>query len=778
MECLYKKLMFLMALLCVLQQVSAEEGFIVEDIRVEGLERISEGTVFNYLPVQVGDTFDLNRSAEAIRALFKTGFFKDVSLSRFGNVLVVNVVERPAIASIDLKGNKDLKSEDLLKALKDIGLKEGQVFNRQTLDKVEQELRRQYFSRGKYGIKIDSKVTPLSRNRVAIEIDISEGTVAKIRQINIVGNEVFEEDKLLALFELGTSGLLSFYTKNDQYSKQKLSADLERLRSYYLDRGYINFTIESTQVSITPDKKEIYITINVKEGAVFTLDEVRLSGNLVVDPDELIPLVKTSPGDIFSRKSATETSKAITDRLGDEGYAFANVNMVPDINNDKRMVNLTFFVDPGKRVYVRRINIKGNTKTRDEVIRREIRQMEAAWASTEKIERSKARLERLGYFEEVNVETPAVPGTSDQIDVEYSVTERSAGSLSAGVGFSQTQGLIVNASVTQENALGTGKRINFTFNNSSVTTIYRIGYLNPYYTLDGISLGYDISYISTNGTQANVSRYATDEFLSGVNFGIPLNEFDSLRANLDFKRTRIKTFTNSPCEIISTLPDGTQNPFCGDTIGFVDENGDTFTSFPVAIGWSHDSRDTAIFATSGGIQSLQALATVPGLKLEYFKLSYRAQYFFPITSDLTFSLSGDLGYGDGYGNTNGLPFFENFYAGGPQSVRGFQANTLGPRDSNQTPFGGNTKVVGSAELYFPVPFAEDLKSVRLGGFLDAGNVFADVGNVSLGDLRYSAGLSAEWLSPFGALKVSVAQPFNQQSGDRIQRFQFSFGSGF
>ncbi len=772
----YKKKLVLILLLFFLRQAMAVESFIVEDIRVEGLQRISEGTVFNYLPVQVGERFDLNRSADAIRALFKTGFFKDIQLSRVGNVLIVTVSERPAIASIELKGNKDLKSEDLLNALKDIGLKEGQVFNRQTLDKVEQELQRQYFSRGKYGVKIQSSVTQLSRNRVAIEINISEGTVARIQQINIVGNQVFEEDELLKEFELSTSDLLSFYTKNDQYSKQKLSADLERLRSYYLDRGHINFTIESTQVSITPDKKEIYITVNIKEGPVFTLDEVRLAGNLVVDPDELIPLVQTNPGDIFSRKLATETSKAISERLGDDGYAFANVNMVPDIDAENRTVDLTFFVDPGKRVYVRRINIKGNTKTRDEVIRRELRQMESAWSSTAKIERSKTRLERLGYFEQVNVETPAVPGTSDQIDVEYSVEEKSAGNLSAGVGFSQTQGLIFNASVTQENVLGTGKRINFTFNNSNVTTIYRVGYLNPYFTLDGISLGYDVSYIATNGTQANVSRYATDEFRSGVNLGVPLNEFDRLSMNLDFRFTKINTFINTPCQIKSSFPDGTRNPFCGDTIGFVDQNGDSFTSFPISIGWSHDSRDKAIFATEGGIQSLQALATIPGLNLEYYKISYRLKYFFPISSDFTLALSGDLGYGDGYGRTNGLPFFENYFAGGVQSVRGFQDNTLGPRDSNRDPFGGNTKLVGSAELYFPIPFAGELKSVRLSGFVDAGNVFAN--SISLSGLRFSAGLAVEWLSPFGALKVSVAEPFGQETGDRIQRFQFSFGSGF
>ncbi len=765
-----------------IQIAVAADSFTVEDIRVRGLQRISAGTVFNYLPVQIGDSFDEARSAEAIRALFKTGFFKDVRLQREGNVLIVNVDERPAIASIELEGNKDLKTEDLLKGLKDIGLKEGKVFNRQTLDKVEQELRRQYFSHGKYGVKIKSEITPLSRNRVSILLKISEGAVARISQINIVGNKAFDQDELSELFELSTSNLLSFYTKDDQYSKQKLSADLERLRSFYLDRGYIKFNIESTQVSITPDKKEIYITVNVKEGSVFTLDEVRLAGDLIVNPEELIPLVQLGPGEIFSRNLATETSNSISERLGEEGYAFANVNMVPDIDEEQRTVKLTFFVDPGKRVYVRRITIKGNTKTRDEVIRREIRQMESAPASTSKIELSKTRLERLGYFEQVNVETPAVSGAPDEIDVEYTVEERSAGNLSAGVGFSQTQGLIFNASVTQENVLGSGKRVNFTFNNSDVSTIYRIGYLNPYFTLDGVSLGYDISYTATDAQAANVSRFATDEFVAGVNFGIPLNETDRLRLNVDFRRLKIKTFANTPCQIRSTLPSGAVNPFCnalgfvGSDAGFVDLNGDSFNIFPIALGWSHDSRDKAIFATSGGIQSLSALATVPGLDLEYYKVNYRLKYFFPLARDFTLALTGDLGYGDGYGDTSELPFFENYFAGGVQSVRGFRDNTLGPRDSNGDPFGGNVKVVASAELFFPIPFLSDYKSIRLGAFFDAGNVYDN--DIDLGNLRYSTGLSAEWLSPFGALKVSVAQPFNERTGDNIQRFQFSFGSGF
>ncbi len=748
------------ALLLTRAAVVVADDFIIEDIRVEGLQRLSPGTVFSYLPLQVGDRFDSRASSEAIRALFKTGFFKDVRLTRSGDDLIVHVIERPFIGSITLDGNKDLKTDDLLKGLKDVGLAAGKVFNRQVLDKVEQELRRQYYSHGKYGVKIDSVVTPLPRNRVAIQINISEGVVARIKQINIVGNHAFDEKVLLEGFELKTPGLLSFYTKDDQYSKPKLAADLERLRSYYLDRGYIQFDIESTQVSITPDKKEIYVTINIKEGDLFHLSEVRLAGDLVVAPDVLIPLVLVGPGEIFSRKRATETSKALTEELGNEGFAFANVNMVPDINAADKTVVLTFFVDPGKRVYVRRVNIQGNTKTRDEVIRREVRQMEAAWSSTSEIERSKVRLNQLGYFEEVNVETPAVPGSPDQIDVNYSVTERSAGNLSAGVGFSQTQGIIFNASVTQENVLGSGKRINFNFNNGDVSTIYQLGYLNPYFTINGVSFGWDISYVSTDAGQANIASYLTDVADTGINFGYPLNEFDRLRFTANLRYTSLKTFDDSPLEVRA----------------FILRHGNTFTSTPLSIGWSHDSRDRAVFSTSGGVQTLSALGTVPGLDLEYYKINYRVKYFFPIASDLTLSLSGDIAYGGGYGGTVGLPFFENYFAGGIQSVRGYKDNTLGPKDIFGNPLGGDSKLLGSIELFFPVPFMKDNKSIRLGAFVDAGNVFES--SIQLGGLRYSAGLSASWLSPFGALTVSAAVPINASDGDQTQAFQFSFGSGF
>ena len=738
----------------------AVDPFTIKDIRVEGLQRISAGTVFNSLPVRVGDTFTGSKSATAIRALFKTGLFRDIRLEQQGDTLVVSVEERPAISGIQISGNDDIGTEDLLKALKAIGLSEGRVFNRKVLDKVEQELLRQYFSHGKYGVKLKSEVTNLTRNRVAIEIDISEGKAAKIKQINIVGNTIFTEEDLLDVFNLGTSHVLSFYTKNDQYSKQKLSADLESLRSFYLDQGYVNFSVESTQVSITPDKKEIYITINMKEGAVFVLEEVKLSGKLIVDPNELIALVKVGPGDIFSRKLATETSTGIADRLGNEGYIFANVNMVPDIDQQRKTVTLTFFVAPGKRVYVRRINMLGNTTTRDEVLRREMRQMEAALASTTKIERSKTRLNRLGFFEEVNVETPAVPGTSDQIDVNYNVVEKPSGNISAGFGFSQTQGLIFNASVTQDNVFGSGKRVNFTFNNSEVSTIYRIGFFDPYFTLDGISRGFNIGYTETDAEAANIANYSTDVTNAGVNIGIPLSEFTRLQTNVDLKRTTLKTGT----EVSKEIND------------FVADEGDSFNTLSFALGWSHDTLNRAVFATEGGRRSLSALITVPGLDLEYYKINYSQNHYFPMAKDLVLFLHGNVAYGDGYGDTEDLPFFEHYFAGGVKSVRGFEDNTLGPKDTNGDTFGGDTKLVGGVEVFFPVPFLEDNKSLRMGTFFDFGNVY-DSG-FDLGDIRYSAGLSAQWLSPFGALTVSVAQPFNESDDDEIQNFQFAFGSGF
>ncbi|MDD5269318.1 MAG: outer membrane protein assembly factor BamA [Methylococcales bacterium] len=759
--------------------VKGDDEFVVRDIQVKGLQRISLGTVYNYLPVTVGEKFSLDNVSPAIKALFKTGFFKDVTLEREGSTLIVTVVERPSIAKIIFEGNKDLSKEDLTKALDKIGLAEGKIFDRQVLDKVEQELTRQYLSHGKYGLKIKTDVSNLTRNRVGIHIKISEGRVTKIKQINIVGNNAFDDKTLLGKLELSTSNLLSFYTKNDQYSKQKLSADLETLRSYYLDRGYINFSIESTQVAITPDKKDIYVTINVKEGDVYRLSKVKLAGNLVVPPDELIKLVSIGPTEIFSRKSATETSKAIQDRLGDEGYAFANVNMVPEINEAQKTVDMAFFVDPGKRVYVHRINFKGNAKTRDEVLRREMRQMEASWASSSKIERSKTRLERLGYFESVNVETPPVVGTADQIDANFTVVEKASGNLSAGVGYSQVQGIVLNANIAQDNVFGSGKRVNVAFNNSTYLTSYQFGFFNPYFTTDGISQGYNIGYTKRNAGSINIANYNTNIANAGINFGIPLNEFDQIRFDTEVRHTDLSTTQYSSYQINQ----------------FIQDQGSKFWTYSQAVSWSHDTLNRAIFPSKGGQQRLSGLVMIPGSNLEYYKVGYRHQHYFPLAKDITFKLNGEIAYGGSYGSsTSGLPFFDNYFMGGTGSVRGYKNNTLGPRDSNGYPLGGSSKIVANAELFFPVPFMSETKSVRLGTFFDAG---ALNDSFSINGMRYSAGISGEWLSPFGALSISAAYPINKGTftydifnpptvpihfvrtgNDQTQFFQFNFGQNF
>lgn len=751
------RIVLLSLLLC--GSARAFEAFEVSDIRVEGLERISPGTVFNYLPIKVGDTVDTDDTVNAVKALFKTGFFSDVRMERDGTVLVVYVKERAAISSIKITGNKDLETDKLLEGLKDIGLAEGRVFDRSLLDKVEQELRRQYFSRGKYAVKIETTITPLERNRVGILIDISEGEAARIKQINIVGNHTFTDKELRKGFTLDTPSFLSFITKNDQYSKQKLSADLEILRSYYLDRGYLNFNILSTQVSITPDKKDIYITINISEGNQFRIKEVTLSGELVLKPEELFPLVKINPDDVFSRKRVTEAVDRISAKLGDQGYAFANVNTVPDVNESERLVNLAFIVDPGKRVYVRRVNVKGNITTRDEVLRREMRQMEAGWFSAEKVERSRTRLQRLGFFEDVNVETPAVPGTTDQVDVNYSVTETSSGNITAGAGYSQTSGILFNASVSQDNFLGSGKRVSFAFNNSKVTTIYNFYYTDPYYTINGISRGFGLFYKKTDADQANISSYTTDTYGANVNYGIPINEFDTIRVSPEFENLKLKETSESPNEVID----------------FIDRHGNDYNTVKLTGSWAHDTRNKALFADDGGLQSLSVETAVPGSGLQYYKLGYDQRRYVPLTKDLTLSMHAQLGYGDGYGDYDNLPFFENYFAGGVRSVRGFEDNTLGPKDSKGNPIGGSVQVVGGAEILFPIPFVEGTKSFRLGTFFDIGNVYSDVSNFDATELRYSVGVSSLWISPLGPLAISLGFPLNDKSGDNVQNFQFTVG---
>ncbi len=757
-------LKLLLVCLSCLPLSAAAESFVIEDIRVEGLQRISAGTVFNYMPVSVGQRIEPEQTGEVIRSLYKTGFFKDVRLEREGNVLVVFVTERPAIAKIDISGNTSLGTDDLLTALKDIGLAEGRVFNRSVLDKIERELQRQYFSQGKYGVKLTSTVTPLERNRVAIAIDISEGRAAKIKRINIIGNQAFEEDELLEQFTLGTTGWLSFYLKNDQYSKQKLSGDLESLRSYYLDRGYINFKIDSTQVAITPDKKDIYITVNISEGEVYTISDIKLAGDLVLPPEDMFPLIHLSRQQIFSRKAVVQSAERVNQLLANHGYAFANVNSIPEIDEQNHQVGITFFVDPGKRVYVRRVNLTGNTRTRDQVLRREMRQMESAWFSAEQIERSRGRLERLGFFDNVSIETPAVADTTDQVDVNITVEEKPAGNLMAGIGYSQSQGFVFQTNVTQNNFMGTGKQVSIGFNNSNANTLYELSYLNPYYTLDGISRGFNLKYRKTEFDELSSARYSTDTGIAGVNFGIPINEFDRVNLGVSLESTDFKVGTNASNEIND----------------FANREGKSFLDFKASLGWSHDSRDKAIFPNKGGIQSLQAEATIPGSDLNYFKIRYLHQRYFPLSQTFTLALKGDLGYGDAYADTERLPFFENFFAGGHRTVRGFEDNTLGARDSRGEPLGGNLKMAGTAELVFPAPFKTAGKTLRLGAFVDAGNVFDLDGayDFEVSEIRYSAGVAATWLSPVGVLSFSFAQPFNDDSDDDIERFQFNFGAAF
>ncbi|MCM8855869.1 MAG: outer membrane protein assembly factor BamA [Candidatus Thiodiazotropha sp.] len=739
-------------------------AFVVEDIRVEGLQRISAGTVFNYLPVKTGDEVNAGNTSQIIRTLYKTGFFKDVRLEHEGDVLIVFVRERPAVAEINISGNKDLDTDRLMEGLKDIGLAEGRVFKRALLEQVEQELNRQYFARGKYGVRIKSTVTPLERNRVGLDIKISEGLTARIKKVNVIGNQAYDDDELLDLFELGVPSWYAFFSSKDKYSKQALSGDLETLRSFYLDRGYIDFKIESTQVSITPDKKDIYITVVVNEGDVFSLSDIKLAGELELPQDDLFPLIHLRRGEVFSRKKLTASADRLSRHYSDAGYAFANVNSIPDIDRENLKVAITFFVDPGKRVYVRYINVSGNTNTRDEVLRRELRQMESAWFSGEKTRLSRERLQRLGYFSDVNMETPAVPGSTDLVDVNLGVSEAASGSLSAGVGFSQTQGVILNASISENNFLGTGKRVSAGFDTSDATKKLSLSYTDPYYTIDGVSQGYEMSYRKTDFSELNVSSYSTDVGRLGINFGIPVTEFDRLRFSLAYENTSF-FLGSSPSDEINE---------------FVEMNGDEFSDFEMVGSWIHDTRDRAIFPNRGGRQVFSVEANIPGSDLQYYRINYSNAYYFQLTNSFTLKLNGEMGYGDGYGDNDELPFFRNFYAGGIGSVRGFEENTLGSQDSQDDALGANARIVGQMELLFPA-FGDDFKdTVRAGLFVDVGNVFDLAGDekIEWEGFRASTGLMLSWFSPVGALSFSWGYPLKEEEGDDIKNLQFRIGGGF
>ncbi len=758
-----KRALCLVALLFSIGSAAAFEPFRIKDIRVEGLQRIATGTVYNYLPVKVGDRLDERLAEQVLRELFKTGFFDDIKVARRDDTLLIQVKERPSIAEIELSGNKDISTDDLKKSLKQIGLAEGRVFDRSLLDKVKQELVRQYYNNGKYAVRVESKVKSLERNRVAIRIDISEGEVAKIHGINIVGNRAFSEEELLDDFQLKPSGPFSFLSSSDKYSKQRLAGDLETLRSYYMDRGYINFNITSTQVSITPDKRHVYITININEGEKYSVGDIALGGKLILPEQELRSLIPFHPGETFSRKKVTQAINDITERISMEGYAFANVNAIPEYDQETRRVALRFFIDPGKRVYVRRIRISGNTKTRDDVIRREIRQMEGGLLSIEKLNLSRRRLNRLGYFGQVNVETPAVPGTPDQVDVDVSVTEQPSGSFSAGIGYSQAQGALVNASVTQNNFLGTGTSNSLTINNSRVNTIYSFSYNNPYYTKDGISRGFRAFYRETNAGNANVARYLTDVYGGGVNYGLPLDENNTFRLGLDYEHTYLKTTDNTPQEFLD----------------FITENGDKYDVFNASVGWIYDTRNRGLFPTEGVRNRLNLQVAVPGSTLEYYKVELNHKRYIPVGKKSTILLRGEVNYGGGLKGLSGPPPFEYFYTGGSQSVRGFQANSLGPRPadgSSDRSLGGAFETVGGIEFLFPP--SEESESLRLALFADIGNVFASADDFDAGELRSSYGVGLVWLTPVGVLKLSYAKPLYYEPGDDLDALQFTIGMGY
>jgi len=747
-------------LLCI-SHAWAIEPFTVKDIRVEGIQRTEAGTVFSYLPVKVGDTMNNEQGAAAIHALYATGFFKDVRLKVDHGVLIVQVQERPSIASIEVNGVKDFPKDQLKESMKYAGLAEARIFDKGSLEKATQELKRQYIARGKYSVKVTTTVTELERNRVSIVFNVVEGEVSKIKKINLIGNHVYPEAKLLDLMKLGTPGWFAWFSSNDQYSKQKLSADLETLRSYYMDNGYLEFNIDSTQVSITPDKKDIYITINITEGEKYTVAKVSVSGDTIVPKAEIEKLVQVKPGDTFSRKDMTETSKKIGERLGEEGYAFANVNAIPEIDKEKHQVSFNFVVDPGQRVYIRRISVAGNNKTRDEVIRREFRQNEGEWFNVEKIKKSKQRIDKLDFFSEVNIETPAVQGTTDQVDVNVAVKEKSTGSVSVGAGFSSGEGLVLTGSVAQSNLFGTGNYLSTQINTGKINQVYSISYTNPYYTDDGISRGFDVYKRNTDSQSTATTQYSSHTLGTGVRFGVPIAEEQRVSYGLAIENTELGLFPSSASRLVQ----------------YVNIFGTVTNSLLGTIGWGRDSLDSAFYPTTGTKQSAFAEVALPVLDMRYYKLNYQHQWFYPLSKNVTLMLHGEAGYANGY-DGNDLPFFKNFYAGGPGSVRGYQANSLGPRDMSDNVLGGPRRVLAGTELLFPFPGTGNDKSVRLSAFIDSGGVFGPGDAPCSCGMRYSTGVALTWVSPVGPLKFSYGMPINKQPVDKLQRFQFTLGTVF
>ncbi|HEX4583646.1 MAG TPA: outer membrane protein assembly factor BamA [Burkholderiaceae bacterium] len=738
---------------------SQDRDFVIRDIRVEGAQRTDVGTVFGYLPLRVGDHYDAGKGSAAIRALYASGLFKDVRLEADGDVLVVVVEERPAIASIDLVGMKEFDKDTVKKSLKDVGLAEARIYDRSLLDRAEQELKRQYLSRGHYAVKVTTTVSPLERNRVNITISVDEGDVARIREIRFTGNHAFSDSQLRDQMELSTPGWLTWYTGHDKYARQKLQADQETLRSFYLARGYLDFNIESTQVSISPDKKDIQITINLLEGERYRVSGIKLAGELLGLDAELSRLIDVKPGEIYNGERINAIAKAVTDRLSVLGYAFANANPVPDANKEKREVSFTILVDPGRRAYVRHVNISGNTRTRDEVIRREIRQFESGWFDSEKVKLSRDRIDRLGFFEKVEIETPAVPGSQDQVDLNVTVKERPTGTIQAGLGYSSTEHLVISGAYTQQNVLGTGHAIGVQVNTSSATRTIALSHADPYVTIDGVSQSEEVYRRDSNLAKLGLSTVDIGTTGGTVRWGVPFTEFDTIFFGIGVENTNMTLTASSPFRYID----------------YVNRFGSAAGALLGTIGWSRDSRDNILTPQRGRFQRAFLEVGTPALDLQYYKLTYQYQQFAALTNKFTLAFNGQAGYGGGY-NGKEFPLFKNFYVGGIGSVRGFEAGSLGPRDSNGDPLGGVKEVNGSIEALATLPGAD--RSLRALVFVDTGDVWGAGEAVRFGDLRLAAGAGIAWISPIGPLKLSLAQPIRHQSFDRIQRFQFQIGTGF
>ncbi len=745
------------------------QTFTIKDIRIEGIARTEPGTVLSHLPFQVGDEFTLEKGDTAIHSLYGSGLFRDVRLEQDGDVLVVMLQERPAVASISTQGIRAFDESAIEQSLRDVGMAEGRIFDHATLDRADQELRRQYLARGYYGVEVKTTVTPVDRNRVRLSIIVDEGEAASIESIRFVGNHVMDDDDLREQMQLSTTGWMSWYSKNNLYSREKLAADIESIRSYYLNNGYLDFKVDSVQVSIAPNKKDIFISINLTEGEQYRISGVELTGDMLGLEDELRPLIEIEDNSIYNAEVINRASTTIVDKLSSLGYAFATATPNPVVTGTNE-AKIVYTIDPGRRAYVRHVNITGNTKTRDEVIRREVRQYEAAWFDSDAVKLSRDRIDRLGYFESVTVEPKQVPGTRDQVDLEVAVVERPTGSISLGAGYSTSDGVILSAGFAQNNIFGSGKAMSVEVNTSDSTRTYAMSLTEPYITPEGISRSISIYDRRVDMDELDLANVEYETKGAAVSWGIPFTELDRVFLGVKWENTAVDLQADSPMRYVN----------------YVNQFGDSPHAVAATIGWSRDSRDNALAPTRGTYQRLSGEVTMPVLDLRYYRLNYQLQHYQPITRDLTLSFNTELGYGDSFGG-KAYPFFKNFYAGGIGSVRGYENSSLGPRDlTDDEATGGNIAFNFSAELLMPLPGAD--RTLRWFAFFDGGWVWGDTydargmlvdkASVDFSELRYSAGLGVAWISPLGPLKFSIATPIGDKEGDKTERFQFQIGTGF